>query len=304
MSDLPNPLSSITDSFFNKNNKKTMSERISPIHQIIKEKISRIQQNSSSVKAGKKVEAPTVQTSKAAPISVSWARHLDEVKEAQRLRYKVFAEEMGANLKPSTEGLDVDIFDSFCDHLIVRDNETLKVIGTYRALPPHQAKQMGCLYSDSEFDLTRLRHLRHKIVEVGRSCVHRDYRSGGVIMALWSGLGQYMKQNEYEVMLGCASVQMGDGGHYAASLAKMLNNEQHLTSIEYRVFPRLALPIDDLNSSLEVEPPALIKGYLRLGAKICGNPAWDPDFNTADFLTMLRLDDIHPRYAKHFLGSN
>jgi putative hemolysin len=138
MSDLPNPLSSITDSFFNKNNKKTMSERISPIHQIIKEKISRIQQNSSSVKAGKKVEAPAVQTSKAAPISVSWARHLDEVKEAQRLRYKVFAEEMGANLKPSTEGLDVDIFDSFCDHLIVRDNETLKVIGTYRALPPHR----------------------------------------------------------------------------------------------------------------------------------------------------------------------
>jgi putative hemolysin len=226
------------------------------------------------------------------------------VKEAQRLRYKVFAEEMGANLKPSKEGLDVDIFDSFCDHLIVRDNETLKVIGTYRALPPHQAKQMGCLYSDSEFDLTRLRHLRHKIVEVGRSCVHRDYRSGGVIMALWSGLGQYMKKSEYEVMLGCASVPMGDGGHYAASLAKMLSNEQYLSNIEYRVFPRLALPIEELNSSLEVEPPALIKGYLRLGAKICGNPAWDPDFNTADFLTMLRLDDIHPRYAKHFLGSN
>lgn len=304
MSDLPNPLSSIADSFLNKNTKKTMSERIAPIHQIIKEKITRIQQSSSSTKANKKIEAPAVQTSKAAPISVSWARHQDEVKEAQRLRYKVFAEEMGANLKPSKEGLDVDIFDSFCDHLIVRDNETLKVIGTYRALPPHQAKQMGCLYSDSEFDLTRLRHLRHKIVEVGRSCVHRDYRSGGVIMALWSGLGQYMKKNEYEVMLGCASVPMGDGGHYAASLAKMLNNEQHLSDIEYRVFPRLALPIEELNSSLEVDPPALIKGYLRLGAKVCGNPAWDPDFNTADFLTMLRLDDIHPRYAKHFLGNN
>jgi uncharacterized protein YdaU (DUF1376 family) len=93
MSDLPNPLSSITDSFFNKQNKKTMSERIAPIHQIIKEKITRIQQNSSSVKANKKIEAPAVQTSKAAPISVSWARHQDEVKEAQRLRYKVFAEE-------------------------------------------------------------------------------------------------------------------------------------------------------------------------------------------------------------------
>ena len=114
MSDLPNPLSSIADSFLNKNTKKTMSERIAPIHKIIKEKITRIQQNSTSKKSNKTVEAPAVQTSKASPISVSWARHQDEVKEAQRLRYKVFAEEMGANLKPSKEGLDVDIFDSFC----------------------------------------------------------------------------------------------------------------------------------------------------------------------------------------------
>jgi putative hemolysin len=303
MRELPNPLSLFTESLTkNKSMKKTMSERIAPLQKILQEKMGRLQINERATKNTKPVEAPAIHTSKASPISVTWARHQDEVKEAQRLRYKVFAEEMGARLKPSAEGLDVDIFDNFCEHLLVRDNETLKVIGTYRALPPHQAKQMGCLYSDSEFDLTRLRHLRHKMVEVGRSCVHRDYRSGGVIMALWSGLGQYMKKNNYEVMLGCASVQMGDGGHYAASLAKMLSTEQHLTDIEYRVFPRLALPVEELNSSLEVEPPALIKGYLRLGAKICGNPAWDPDFNTADFLTMLRLDDIHPRYAKHFLG--
>ena len=304
MRELPNPLSLFTESLTkNKTIKKTMSERIAPLQKILQEKMGRLQINERAQAQSKPVEAPAVQTTKASPISVTWARHQDEVKEAQRLRYKVFAEEMGARLKPSNEGLDVDIFDNFCEHLLVRDNETLKAIGTYRALPPHQAKQMGCLYSDSEFDLTRLRHLRHKMVEVGRSCVHRDYRSGGVIMALWSGLGQYMKKNNYEVMLGCASVQMGDGGHYAASLAKILSTEQHLTDIEYRVFPRLALPVEELNSSLEVEPPALIKGYLRLGAKICGNPAWDPDFNTADFLTMLRLDDIHPRYAKHFLGN-
>jgi putative hemolysin len=303
MRELPNPLSLFTESLTkNKTIKKTMSERIAPLQKILQEKMGRLQINERAQVKSKPVEAPAIQTTKASPISVTWARHQDEVKEAQRLRYKVFAEEMGARLKPSAEGLDVDIFDNFCEHLLVRDNETLKVIGTYRALPPHQAKQMGCLYSDSEFDLTRLRHLRHKMVEVGRSCVHRDYRSGGVIMALWSGLGQYMKKNNYEVMLGCASVQMGDGGHYAASLAKILSTEQHLTDIEYRVFPRLALPVEELNSSLEVEPPALIKGYLRLGAKICGNPAWDPDFNTADFLTMLRLDDIHPRYAKHFLA--
>jgi len=305
MREIPNPWSSLTSTLSNSSEKKKLSDRIAPLQKILQEKIARLNpKNNEPQKSGadaSKAEAPAIQSNKQNPISLSWARHQDEVREAQRLRYKVFAEEMGARLKPNDEGLDVDIFDDFCEHLIVRDNETLKVIGTYRVLPPHQAKQMGCFYSDSEFDLTRLRHLRHKMVEVGRSCVHRDYRSGGVIMALWSGLGQYMKKHDYEIMLGCASVQMGDGGHYAASLSKMLN-ANHLTDIEYRVFPRLALPIEELNSNLDVDPPALVKGYLRLGAKVCGDPAWDPDFNTADFLTMLRLDDIHPRYAKHFLA--
>lgn len=304
MKDLPNPWLSLTDSLTKPSLVKTIMKK-NPFKKIFKEKIARLLPVKSLKNPNAQVEigAPAVHSNSAkqSPISISWARHQDEVREAQRLRYKVFAEEMGATLKPSAEGLDVDIFDDFCEHLIIRDTESLKVIGTYRVLPPHQAKQMGCFYSDSEFDLTRLRHLRHKMVEVGRSCVHRDYRSGGVIMALWSGLGQYMKKNDYEIMLGCASVQMVDGGHYAASLSTMLNTN-HLTDIEYRVFPRLALPVEELNNQLEVEPPALIKGYLRLGAKVCGNPAWDPDFNTADFLTMLRMEDIHPRYAKHFLG--
>lgn len=298
MREIPNPLSSLTETLGKKKVKKSLTEKFAPLQEIFKEKLGKLGKKKAAQGA---IEAPAVQTSKASPISVTWARHEDEVKEAQRLRYKVFAEEMGARLKPTNEGLDVDIFDKHCEHLLVRDNETLKVIGTYRVLPPHEAKQLGCIYSDSEFDLTRLRHLRHKMVEVGRSCVHRDYRSGGVIMALWSGLGQYMKKNDYEIMLGCASVPMGDGGHYAASLAKILS-ANHLTDIEYRAFPRLALPVEELNSNLEVEAPPLVKGYLRLGAKVCGDPAWDPDFNTADFLTMLRLDDIHPRYAKHFLG--
>lgn len=304
MKDLPNPWLSLTGSLTKPSLVKALIKK-NPFHKIIQEKIARLIPVKSSAASSSRIEmaAPAVHTDspKQSPISISWARHQDEVREAQRLRYKVFAEEMGATLKPSAERLDVDIFDDFCEHLIIRDTESLKVIGTYRVLPPHQAKQMGCFYSDSEFDLTRLRHLRHKMVEVGRSCVHRDYRSGGVIMALWSGLGQYMKKNDYEIMLGCASVQMGDGGHYAASLSTMLNSN-HLTDIEYRVFPRLALPVEKLNNQLDVEPPALIKGYLRLGAKVCGNPAWDPDFNTADFLTMLRMEDIHPRYAKHFLG--
>ena len=236
-------------------------------------------------------------------LCVTWARHQDEVEEAQRLRYKVFAEEMGASLPNAKNGLDQDIFDAWCDHLIVRDEETLRVVGTYRVLTPHQALKLGSLYSDAEFDLTRLAHLRPKMIELGRSCVHQDYRTGSVIMALWSGIGRYMVQGGYESMLGCASVSMADGGHFAASLHQQFS-DKHLAPIEYRAFPRLALPIDNLNQTLVVEPPPLIKGYLRLGAKICGAPAWDPDFNTADFLTLMRLADLHPRYARHFLGEH
>ncbi len=235
-------------------------------------------------------------------LSVSWARHQDEIEEAQRLRYKVFAEEMGARLSSESLGTDVDMFDPFCDHLIVRDQETLRVVGTYRVLPPHQAKRIGCLYSESEFDLVRLQHLKPKMVEVGRSCVHRDFRSGNVIMALWGGLGEYMLQHGFETMLGCASVSMADGGHYAASLAQSFS-EKALAPIEYHAFPRVPLPVENLNQNLDVEPPALIKGYLRLGAKICGAPAWDPDFNVADFLTLLRISSMNPRYARHFLGT-
>jgi putative hemolysin len=232
---------------------------------------------------------------------VEWANNSTEVKEAQRLRFKVFAEEMGAKLSQNSEGLDIDEFDAYCDHLLIRDQDSLKVVGTYRVLPPHKAKEIGRLYSDSEFDLTRLDHLRPKLVELGRSCVHKDYRSGAVIMALWSGLAQYMLKNDYEIMLGCASIPMSDGGHFAASLYNSLGNNQ-MAPTEFHAFPRLPLPLDKLNGGLDVDAPPLIKGYLKLGAKICSAPAWDPDFNTADLLTMLRLSDINPRYAKHFLG--
>jgi putative hemolysin len=121
-------------------------------------------------------------------------------------------------------------------------------------------------------------------------------------MSLWSGLAQYMLKNKYEIMLGCASIPMSDGGHFAASLYRSLGNNQ-MAPPELHAFPRKPLPLDTLNDKLNVEAPPLIKGYLKLGAKICGAPAWDPTFNTADLLTMLRLSDINPRYARHFLGS-
>ena len=165
---------------------------------------------------------------------------------------------------------------------------------------------MGSTYSDTEFDLTRLRSLRERMVELGRSCVHPDHRHGGVIMALWGALGEFMVRNQLDTMIGCASIPMLHNGVVSGDMAASIwrkVQQTHMAPIEYHVRPRLPLPVDRLRSDLEVEPPALIKGYLRLGAKVLGAPAWDPDFNAADLPILMRMADLHPRYRKHFLGA-
>ena len=219
-------------------------------------------------------------------VVVSWAQHLSEVRAAQRLRYQVFAD--------------------YCEHLLVRDEFTQQVIGTYRVLTPVQAQRVGSTYSDTEFDLTRLRGLRDRMVELGRSCVHKDYSQGAVIMLLWGALGEFMTRNKLDTMIGCASIPMLHNGVMSGDVAASIWRRvqaTHLAPIEHQVRPRLPLPVERLDSSLDVEPPALIKGYLRLGAKVLGAPAWDPDFNAADLPMMMRIAELQPRYRKHFLGA-
>lgn len=233
-------------------------------------------------------------------LTVSLARDASSIEEAQRLRYQVFAEEMGAKIV-SDKQLDIDHYDPFCQHLIVRETENQQVIGCYRLLTHHAAQAAGGWYSQSEFDLSRLQHILPRTVELGRACVHADYRNGGTIGLLWMGLAQYMQNNDLEYMIGCGSVDMLDGGHMAASLFRELE-KKHYADNEYRVFPHHPLPLASLQQDLQVATPALIKGYLRAGAKICGEPAWDPDFNCADMLVMMAMNELNPRYAKHFLS--
>lgn len=233
-------------------------------------------------------------------LACSLARNQTELEEAQRIRYQVFGEEMGAKLPSAASGLDIDRFDMYCEHLLVRDHRSNRVVGTYRILPPEQARIAGGYYSETEFDLSKLAHLRERMAEVGRSCVHADYRDGATITQLWGGLADYVVQHDHEYLIGCASMSMSDGGHYAASVFNKIY-KLHAAPEELSVIPHHRLPLETLNQNLEVILPPLIKGYLRLGAYIAGEPAFDAEFNTADVFILLPVSRINARFARHFM---
>ncbi|MER5740370.1 MULTISPECIES: GNAT family N-acyltransferase [unclassified Streptomyces] len=233
---------------------------------------------------------------------VGLARDQDEVRAAQRLRHLVFAGEMGARLDGPEPGLDTDAFDAFCDHLLVREETTGEVVGTYRILPPERAAVAGRLYSETEFDLTRLAPLRHDLVEVGRSCVHPAHRNGAVIALIWAGLARYMTRTGHEWLAGCCSLPLADGGALAAATWDTVR-AKHLAPEEYWVTPHRLWNADGVRRPEgRTELPPLLRGYVRLGAWVCGAPAHDPDFGVADLYVLLSLRRTNPRYLRHFLS--
>jgi putative hemolysin len=248
---------------------------------------------------------------------VSIARTEREVCEAQRLRYQVFFEELGAsiNAKTALAEHDVDQYDADCEHLVVRDTASDLLVGCYRIMRPEAAMRRGGYYSDSEFDLARLNNIRPTTAEVGRACIHPEFRSGSVIMLLWSGLTRFMLENNYEYVIGCASIPLSDGHDNALAVYNHIA-ATNLAPAEYRVFPKNPYPLTPATTdqvpgsdhASRVVPitrariPALIKGYSRLGAWMCGAPAWDADFNTADLFVLLPISRMSGAYAKHFMA--
>ena len=233
-------------------------------------------------------------------LSVRLANCASDVIAAQRLRYKVFCEEMGANLHRH-DGRDVDMFDTACEHLIVIDETLGKVVGTYRILSPWGARSVKRMYSEGEFRIGALKPIAHEIFEVGRACIHPAYRSSGALARLWSGLGAYVRVNNVKYLAGCASVPLDSGSLNLGALRGELM-AKHLAPFEFRVEPIRGLQsLGDPMGSRPTAPP-LLKGYLRLGAWVCGEPAWDPDFDSADFFVLLPTARMVPRYAQHFLG--
>jgi putative hemolysin len=233
--------------------------------------------------------------------TVTLATDEADVRAAQRLRHEVFAGEMGALLNTPQPGLDVDAFDAYCDHLLVRDTETGQVVGTYRLLPPERAAIAGRLYSDSEFDLGPLAGIRSGLVEVGRSCVHPDHRDGAVIGLIWAGIARYMVDGGHEWLAGCCSIPLADGGTLAAGTWDRVR-AKHLAPEEFRVRPLRPWSAEGVARPARTELPPLLRGYLRLGAWVCGEPALDADFGVADMYVLLSMSRVNPRYLRHFLS--
>lgn len=219
--------------------------------------------------------------------------------EAQALRYQVFGHEGGARLHDAALELDCDGFDIHCQHLGVRDLNSGALVATTRLLDHTTARRLGRFYSEAEFHLHGLSRLQGGVLEIGRTCVAAGYRNGATIAVLWSALAEILNEGDYRYLMGCASIPMHDGGIQAQAVMQRLR-DQHLCHAHLRAEPRQPLPPRVVPDNLSAELPSLLKAYLRLGAKVCGEPCWDPDFQVADVFILLQRDQLCPRYARHF----
>lgn len=224
------------------------------------------------------------------------------VEQAQRLRYRVFSEEYDSDLGATVPGLDADAFDPWCDHLLVTDGASGELIATTRILSCDHTAGSGGFYSAAEFDLDTLLRQPGRVAELGRTCVHPDYRNGATIGLLWSALGRWLDQQRIDYLIGCASISMSDGGHRAWRIASHLR-QRYLADAAFRVTPRRQLPhlVRSEDGDRPVDIPALIRAYMRLGARVCGEPCWDPDFRCADMLVLLEVSRLSRRYSRHFM---
>ena len=227
--------------------------------------------------------------------------------EAQRLRFEVINLELRLGLSSSrSSGLDQDAHDGHCDHLLVVDTDRDCLVGTYRLLSFDRVPSFG-YYSESEFDLTNVKRSGLRLLELGRSCVALEYRDGRAISLLFRGIAEYLRRTDADALMGCASIH-GTDLPELSSIREMLS-QRFLSDPGLRVHPRRGFDIPPLPRSALVDEtsafrslPPLFRGYLRMGAKVCGPPAYDRQFGTTDYFVLAKTRDIAGRYSRRILG--
>ncbi|WLR96763.1 GNAT family N-acetyltransferase [Shinella sumterensis] len=243
------------------------------------------------------------------------ARSVSEIDAAQAVRYRVFVEEMNAQLSPDAvrRKRDIDAWDMVCDHLLVLDtaiegDAEEQIVGTYRLLRQDVAAVSGGFYSQSEFDVDALvaRHPDKRFMELGRSCVLPAYRTKRTVELLWQGAWAYSLKHGVDVMFGCASFHGTVPEEHALALSFLHHNVQAKDDWSVSARPELFRVMDlmpaegiDARKALVAMPP-LVKGYLRLGATIGSGAVVDHAFNTTDVLIVLPIGQISGRYLNYY----
>ena len=229
------------------------------------------------------------------------------IEAAQRLRHDVFTSEPGFALAGAADGRDADRFDEYCDHLLVREESSGELVGCYRMLPPPCAIAAGGLYTATEFDVQGLDPLRPSLVEMGRAVVREDHRNGGVVLLMWAGILAYLDRCGYDYVTGCVSVPVhGADDETPGSQIRGVRDfvrRRHAAPAQYTVRPYRPVTVDgkgldDIDPPARVAVPPLMRGYLRLGAQVCGEPAHDPDFGVGDFPALLDKRQADTRYLR------
>ncbi|MCV7329268.1 GNAT family N-acetyltransferase [Mycobacterium cookii] len=229
-----------------------------------------------------------------------------QIEAAQRLRYDVFSSEPGFGLTGQDGGLDVDLFDEHCDHLLVREDNSGELVGCYRMLSPYGAAAAGGLYTATEFDITALDALRPSLVEMGRAVVHNDHRNGAVVLLMWAGILAYLDRCDFDYVTGCVSVPVANAGEPPGTQIRGVRDfvlRRHPAPDDYRVHPHRPViidgrPLDEIPPPARPAIPPLMRGYLRLGARICGEPAHDAAFGVGDFPALLDKRLADTRYLR------
>jgi len=236
---------------------------------------------------------------------IKLASSKEEIESAQRLRFEVFNLEMKKGLEASyVRGLDCDAFDDICDHILIIDKAQKSVIGTYRLLLGRRLGPSGKFYAENEFDLSNLKGIKDDILEMGRSCVHKDYRRNAIVMLLWAGIIDYVRRHRVKYITGCPSVYTTDAADVSAIFA--LLKRDHLAPPALRVRPVAAKAFGRLDRHCSIEGrekevllkiPSLVRSYLKFGAFVCGEPVLDDEFGTVDFFMLLEMDKISSAYV-------
>lgn len=241
-------------------------------------------------------------------LEVRLARSEAEVSAAQRLRYRIFYEEMAA--RPTADmrasASDFDDFDRICDHLLVIDLTSGEVVGTYRLIRRSAARRFGRFYSADEYDIAPLLAYPGQILELGRSCVAEGYRTRAAMQLLWRGIAAYVFRHQIGLMFGCASLPGTNIGALRLPLSYLYHH--HLApptlrprAVESRHIEMALMAKDEIDAHKAIaELPPLIKGYLRLGGFVGDGAVIDDQFNTTDVCVIVKTDLVTAKYHKHY----